>query len=212
MKEINWNEVYAVVPEAISLSLNGRELRQGKDYEITDMAHTADMVVITCSAKPPLSGSRTVIMEIVNEDGQYFLQGSTEPLPGEIIRIADRLYTLQRGGKPVNKKTGTALNGFITKHDQIIYIADDLPPELEQEAFIHEILHGCIEMYTPLMRQQLSVDDEERFVTALARGIAETLARNPKYFAVKPQYTPLEMEIIRFDDKEVAEDANECDQ
>lgn len=212
MIEINWNEVYAAAPEAISLSLNGRELRQGKDYEITDMAHTADMVVITCSGKPPLSGSKTVILKVVYENGYFFLEGSTEPLPGEIIRIADRLYTLKRGGKLVNKANGTSLNGFISKHDQVIYIADDLPPELEREAFIHEILHGCIEMYTPLMRQQLSVDEEERFVTALARGIAETLARNPKYFAVKPQYTPVEMEIIRFDDKEVAEDANECDQ
>lgn len=209
MKEINWNEVYAVVPEAISLSLNGRELRQGKDYEITDMAHTADMVVITCSAKPPLSGSRTVIMEIENEDGQYFLQGSTKPLPSDSIRIGDRIYTVKRGGKQV--KNDTVLDGFITKLSQTIFVADDLPPELERETFIHEILHGCIELYTPLVRKKLSVDEEERFVTALARGIAETLARNPKYFAVKPQYTPLEMEIIRFDDKEVAEDANECD-
>lgn len=212
MKEINWNEVYAAAPEAISLSLNGRELRQGKDYEITDMAHTADMVVITCSAKPPLSGSKTIILKIVNEGGKFFLQGSTEPLPDDSIRIGDRIYTVKRGGKPVDKRNDTVLDGFISKHDQTIFIADDLPPELERETFIHEILHGCIELYTPLVRKKLSVDEEERFVTALARGIAETLARNPKYFAAKPQYTPVEMEIIRFDDKEATEDANECDQ
>lgn len=210
MKEINWNEVYAAAPEAISLSLNGRQLRQGKDYEITDMAHTGDMVVIKCSGKPPLSGRKTIVLKIVNENGKYYLQGSNEPLPSNSIRIGDRIYTVERGGKRV--KNDTVLDGYICKHDQTIFVADDLPPELERETFIHEILHGCIEMYTPLMRQQLSVDDEERFVTALARGIAETLARNPKYFAAKPQYTPVEMEIIKFDDKEVIEDANECDQ
>jgi len=182
-KIINWKEVYEAVPKAIKLTLNGRELELGKHYDIADIAHTADKAAVLCKGRPPyVTGTLTVIMKVVEEKGRFYLIKADEPMPGEIIRIADRLYTLQRGGKPVNKKTGTALNGFITKHDQVIYIADDLPPELEREAFIHEILHGCIEMYTPEMRQQLSVDDEERFVTALAKGLAETINANARYF------------------------------
>ena len=181
-KIIDWKEVYEAVPKAIKLTLNGRELELGKHYDIADIAHTA------CKGRPPyVTGTLTVILKVVEEKGRFYLvkAEADEPLPGEIIRIADRLYTLKRGGKQVIN--GSVLDGSISKYDQVIYIADDLSPELEQETVIHEILHGCIEMYTPEMRQQLSVDDEERFVTALARGLAETINANARYFLLRSQ-------------------------
>lgn len=202
--EIDWNEVYEAVPKALKLSLNGVELELGKHYEIADIAHTADMAVIVCKGiEPYLTDEITVKMEIAAEGGKLYLQQTDKPLPENIIRIADRLYKVVRGSKPVNKEKNRVLGGFIKRDGQIIYIADDLSPELEQEVFIHEILHGCIELYTPEMRQRLSVEDEERFVNALAQGLAKTVNCNPEYFTSRKQkYVPVEIETIQFSDKE----------
>lgn len=62
--------------------------------------------------------------------------------------------------------------------DGVIRVQDDLPPALAAEKLLHEILHGCYDVWEIGGRW-----GEERTVTALAKGLATVLHDNPKLVA-----------------------------
>ena len=201
----NWKENIDEIKQGVEMEINGKVLEEGKHFDVVDMCHSSDAVLITCRGKDPFfEGEKQVVCRLSREDGKLFLTYSGEPLEGDYYRIGDRLYKIIRQ-PPKVRSDNTRELGTCNHTHQEITIGTGLPPELEQETILHELAHAVIYAYCKKnLHKVLRRNDEENFVKSFSRGWLQMMKQNPSVFSgcfetKKQPYTPIEMEIIEFD-------------
>lgn len=184
----DWGKLY---DHAKKLIQQTSPLMYGSDYEITQMCHTTDEIIMTVEGRGNYQGRQEIVFSVTEENGRLCLKQKSigevpepdlSPIP-ESVKVGDAVYTVQRITAKI-QEDGIQL-GTHNAAAQLIGVARITESDFAREILIHELVHAVIAQFCDGL--PLSREDNEKFTSAFARGFTQCIKDNPHIFEVSEE-------------------------
>jgi hypothetical protein len=117
-------------------------------------------------------------LDITSEEAKAILLETVGKIP-EQVRIGYTDYKIVKTSDPASFVNKSGLLGFVEYKTATIYIADDLPKQVEASTLLHEIIHGINFHFG--QGQNGREWEEEDYVGATTNGICQLFQQNTHF-------------------------------